>query len=113
MVNQDQTQIAHFRQKSLERSSTVFNFGSTVLSYTDQYKYLGVTLDEHLTRKEADSLLAHTAGGALGSVLSRLKQCGVLGLYTYTRLCNSCVCVLCLTMRLMFGVSVIIELFDL
>lgn len=52
VVNQDKT---HFRQKSLEQSSVVLNFGSTVQSYTDHYKYLGLMLDEHMTCKTSVS----------------------------------------------------------
>lgn len=40
-------------------------------------KYLGLTLDvEHMTLKEGVSVLAQSAGSALGSVLNRLKANG-------------------------------------
>ncbi len=62
MINQDKTQIVNFRHRSLIRSSVVLNLGSIVLSYTDQYKYLGLMLDEHMTFKEAVGVLAQSAG---------------------------------------------------
>lgn len=82
VVNQDKTQIVHFRQKSLEQSSVVFNFGSTVLSYTDQYKYLDMMRDERIIFQEAVSVLAQAAGRVLGSVLNTVKHCGIPYLYT-------------------------------
>lgn len=92
VVNQDKTQIVHFRHKLVERSPFGFTLGSVVLTYTDQYKYLGLTLDEHLILKEAVSVLAQSAGRALGSVINKVKHCGALGFHTYTQLYNSRVC---------------------
>lgn len=78
----------------MKRSSDVFDFGSIVLPYTDQYKYLGLKLDEHMTFSSV------RGGRALGSVQNKVKQCGNLGFHTYTQLYNSRV--LSLTMLLVF-----------
>ena len=91
-ANQEKTQIVHFRQKTKERSPIVFNFGPIRLSYTDQYKYLGLTLDEHMTFNDAVNGLAQSAGRALGSVINKGKHCGQLGFNTYTQLYESGVC---------------------
>ena len=119
-TNQHKTQIVQFRQKSPQRSSIVFKLGLLKLSYTDQYKYLGLTLDEHMTFREAVSVLAQSAGRALGSIMNKVKHCGNLGFNTYTQLYESGFDP-CPTMPLVFGGSgntqvatlCIIELLDL
>ena len=70
----------------------MFNLEPLKLSYTEQYKYLGLTLDEHLTFDEAVSVLAQSAGRALGSIMNKVKHCGNLGFNTYTQLYESGVC---------------------
>ena len=91
-VNKDKTQIVHFRKPSVKRSSFNFKLGSTDLHYTQNYKYLGLTLDEHLTFKEGIRVLNDSAGRALGSILNKVKACKDLGYQTYSQLYQSCVC---------------------
>ncbi len=88
VVNQEKTQIVHFRQKSLKRSSVVFSLGSIVLTFTDRYKYLGLMLDEHMTFKDGVNVIAQSAGRALGSLLNRVKSCDNLSFHTFTQLYN-------------------------
>lgn len=64
--NQDKWQTNHFKQKSQKRRSVVFNPSSILLTFTDHYKYLGLVLDEHMTFKDADTVLAQSAGRAVG-----------------------------------------------
>ncbi len=75
----------------MQKSSFSFNFGSVTLSCVKQYKYLVLTLDEHLTFKEATDILSDSAGRALGSVLSKVKTCRDLEFYSFTQLYKSCV----------------------
>ncbi len=49
------------------RSSVVFNLGSIVLTYADQYKHLGLLPDEHMTFRDGVNVLAQSAGRTLGS----------------------------------------------
>lgn len=83
----------------------VVNQDKTHTFYT---KIIGesLTLDEHMTFKEVVSGPDQSAGRALGSVLNKVKQCGNLG-FLHTIL--SFVCVPCLTMLLVFGVSMNIQ----
>ncbi len=92
VINQEKTQIVHFRKQAVQRSSFVFNFGSTPLTYANEYKYLGLTLDEHLTFKPAIGILSDSAGRALGSVPSKVKNCRDLSFKSFTQLYKSCVC---------------------
>ncbi len=99
LVNQGKTQIVHFRHRSLIRGSVVFNLGSIVPPYTDQYKHLGLMSDEHMT--EAVGVLAQSAGRALGSVVNEVKHLRNLGFMSIEFIIH--VCVRCLTMPLVFG----------
>ena len=92
VVNNDKTQIVHFRKPSVERSEFTFMFGRFGLVYAKSYKYLGLILDEHMNFKEGTQVLSDSAGRALGSVLNKVKACKDLGYYTYTQLYQSCVC---------------------
>lgn len=66
---------------------------------SDQYKYLGLKLDEHMMFKEAASVVAQSAGRALGSVLSK-----VVAIWDPILIQNSNACV-CLIMLQVFGFS--------
>ena len=52
VLNRDKSKIIHFRKKNVEQSDFIFHYGPDVLSYCNQYKYLGCTLDEHLDYTE-------------------------------------------------------------
>ncbi len=91
VINQDKTLLVYFRHRSIIRSSVVFNLGSIVLPYTDEYKYLGLMFDEHMTFKEAVGVLTQLAGRALGSVVNIVKHRSNLGFHTFTQLYTSCV----------------------
>ena len=91
-VNEEKTQIVHFRKKSIERSNAIFCLGSIELTYTAQYKYLGLMLDEHGLFDGAVKLLAQSAGRALGSVINKVKHCGNLGIATFKKLYEAGVC---------------------
>ena len=72
-INADKTQIIHFRQSSKPQSSHAFYFESRILETVKHYKYLGVTLDEHIDFELNSSILADAAGRALGAIRSKLK----------------------------------------
>lgn len=74
------TGILQYRGESMERGSVAFHFGWLMLSFTDQYKYRGLTLDEHMLFKGAVSVQAQSVGRALGSALNNVKQRGNLAL---------------------------------
>ena len=91
-INNDKTKVIHFRNKRDTVSKFTFKSGSTSLSYTNSYKYLGLTLDEHLTFEEGTKILSDSAGRALGAVINKIKLCRDLGFKSYTQLYLSCVC---------------------
>ena len=61
------------------------------MEIVDQYRYLGLVLDEHASLKLAYDTLAQSAGRALGSIINLYKTHKDMGFKTYTQLYNSCV----------------------
>ena len=47
-VNENKSNIVHFRPNSFTRSEHVFTCGTSNLNTVDRYKYIGVILHEHL-----------------------------------------------------------------
>ena len=91
VLNRDKSKIIHFRRKNVERSEFEFSYGNDVLSYCDNYKYLGCTLNEYLDYTESANILAKASGRALGSIITKYKQFKGLDYRTYTKLYNTCV----------------------
>ncbi len=85
-VNQGKTEVIHFRKQGVSRSTFNFNVEVKPLCYTNIYKYLGFTLDEHLQFREGINTLADTAGRALGSIISKMKNCKDLSYTTFSML---------------------------
>lgn len=90
-INNEKTQIVHFRKKGKPKSPYLFSFDYVHLKYTSSYKYLGFVFDESLKFLEGTNLLAESAGRALGSLLSKLKVCPDLGFSIFSRLYSSLV----------------------
>ena len=91
-INDEKTKVIHFRNKRKPQSNFTFKSGSTSLSYTHSYKYLGLILDEHLTFGEWTKMLSDSAGRALGAIINKTKYCRDMGFKSYTQLYLSCVC---------------------
>lgn len=90
-INEEKTQIMHFRREWVQQCNYTFVFGSKPLNYTPSYKYLGFVFDEHLRFSEGRKILSESASRALGAVLSKTKLCPDLGFATFTKLYNSMV----------------------
>jgi hypothetical protein len=68
MINQDKTQIMHFRKKRTVRSIYDLSFGAMLLKYTCSYKYIGFLFDEYITfEKGIKSLSDSACSGSVGS----------------------------------------------
>lgn len=68
------TNSFNIRRKSVKRSSVLSKFGSLLLSCTNQYKYLGLALDEGMSLTDTISVLPPSVGSALGSVLTKVAM---------------------------------------
>ena len=85
-INTDKSQIVHFRKKRKKRSDFSFSVGPTQLKIVDQYKYLGITLNENLDYKVCAQELADAGGRALGSLITKFKPYKGIGYSTFTKL---------------------------
>ena len=72
-INTDKSQIVHFRKKRKKRSDFSFSVGPTQLKPVDQYKYLGITLNQNLDYKICAQELTDAGSHALGSLISKFK----------------------------------------
>ena len=92
VVNEEKSQVVHFRPPRQPVTTKTFKYGSQILSIVNEYKYLGVFLDEHLNFDSNCKALARSASRALGLIrykLRYLKECGCL---SFTKLFTSFVC---------------------
>jgi hypothetical protein len=89
MVNTNKSNIVHFRKKRKPRSQYIFKLGTAAIEYVNQYKYLGLYLDEHLDYKYATNALSAAGSRALGALIDRYKRNPHMGYKTYYKLYNS------------------------
>ena len=93
-INKDKSKIVHFRRPSVTRSRrSVSNFscGDSNLELTQQYKYLGLILQEHLDYSVTAKAVAQSASRALGLLIAKAKAYGGFPFGTFTRLYDSTV----------------------
>ncbi len=75
------------------RSAYNIQLDETVLCTMEQYKYLGLALNEFLDFNITGQVLSDAANTALASIINKYKAInGFNGYYTYTRLFQSGVC---------------------
>ena len=82
----------HFRVKRKARTDFSFKLGSSQLSVVEQYRYLGVVMQENLDYKITGNKLAEGANRALGKLLGKYYSNKGLGYKTYSALYETCVC---------------------
>ena len=88
-INITKSNIVHFRGSRKKRSNFSFHYGDTSLEYKDEYKYLGIYLDEHLYFTSCINILADSGSRALSALISKLKTLKSTRYKTYTSLFNS------------------------
>ena len=79
VVNEDKTEVVHFRKKGKNVTEANFIYGNTRLNVNSKYKYLGLVLNENLDFQVTANVLAEAGGRALGAIknkLKSLKDCG-------------------------------------
>ena len=72
-VNETKTKIIHFRPVRTCQTEFEFKYGGMVIDKVDEYKYLGVILDENLTFNNCSKALAASGGRALGALIAKFK----------------------------------------
>ena len=91
-INMSKSNIMHFRNPLASQSDVIFSVNQEVLSYTTQYKYLGVVLTEHLDYAITAKIIAQSANRALGLLIAKSKAFGGFQYGPFTKLYESIVC---------------------
>ncbi len=90
-INVDKTKIMHFRNKDRPLTEVAFVINGQPLECVEEYKYLGIMMDQYHDFVKTAELLAASAGRALGSVINKVKANKDLGFNSYTTLVDNCV----------------------
>ena len=91
-VNLLKTNIMHARKKQTPRALFEFKLGDGRVDYCATYKYLGVTVNEHLNFEETTFEICESAGRALGGLITKMIKNGGFPLAVYSKLYESLVC---------------------
>ena len=90
-VNMDKTRVVHFRKPTAQLTKTQFKLRNQPIVIATEYKYLGLTLTEHLNYKQTAEILASSGSRALGALTAKYLHAKGLMYKTYTKLYNSTV----------------------
>ena len=85
-INSQKSQTVHSRRKRKTPSAFQFHIGTTSITTVEKYKYLGVTLDQHIEYKICGQELAEAGGRALGGLIAKFKTYKNIGYDTFTKL---------------------------
>ena len=91
-INTSKSNIMHFRNSSTSTYGAVFLVNQEILSYTTQYKCLGVVLTEHLDYVITTKIVAQSANRELGPLIAKSKAFGGFQYGPFTKLNESIVC---------------------
>ncbi len=87
--NEKTSNIVHYRKPNTVRTIKQYFLGECALSVDNQYKYVGVILNEFVNFSITTDILSGAANRALGAIISKYKHINGIGYYTYTKLYNS------------------------
>ena len=90
-INADKTQVIHFRNRKVPKTTMSFHVGNEELKIVNSYRYLGATVNEFIEIDVTANVLADGASRALGKLLSRYYRNKGLGIRTCTKLYDSCI----------------------
>ena len=80
-INEEKSNVIHFKLNSVNRTENVFTYGDKRLKTVDRYKYLGLLMTEEMAKHVAKS-----ASRALSLLITKFKSCGSLAFRTYSKL---------------------------
>ena len=90
-VNSGKSEIVHFRRKSVFCTNVKFQVSNLTLKVVNQYKYLGLVLNEFLDFKVTAEIVAKSANRALGLLIAKCKAAGGIPFNCFERLYKSMV----------------------
>ena len=68
-INIDKTKVVHFRNLAKSRTAFSFSCGNQTIDVSTSYRYLGLTIDEHLNYNVTSKAVAAAASRVLGLVI--------------------------------------------
>ena len=94
--NLTKTSIIHVRKTNTASSKYIFKLGQNIIEYCKTYKYLGITINEHLNFEQISQKQPDPASRALSAILSKMiKKNNGFSLKIYELLYKSCVTSIC------------------
>ena len=90
-INSSKSKIIHYRFKGKQCSNYKFMCGQYQLDYTDNYRYLGLWLNEHLNYDDMVKDLSKSASRALSALIAKYYHLGGMEFEVYTKLYMSLV----------------------
>ena len=85
-INNDKTNVVHFRNARKQCTKHVFRWDNKEIEKSDFYEYLGVFLDYKLNFEHHFDEVSAAAGRALGKIISKFKEMKNVGYKTFTKL---------------------------
>ena len=91
-VNLSKTKVMHVRKANCKRSEFKFKFEGKQVDYAEKYKYLGISINEHLKFEQSVQDLCDSASRALSSIIAKMIKNGGFPLNVYQALYEACIC---------------------
>ncbi len=88
-VNIDKTKVVHYRKKNTPCTDYMFKWGDNQIGQVNDYKYLGVIIDEYLDFDLHCDAISNSAGRALGRIVSKFSYFRNVGFKTFNKLFES------------------------
>ena len=85
-ANMEKTKVIHFRKTKIPPTNTNFYLGKNIIERAQEYKYLGLTINEHLNYQISTEILARSAGKALGAATAKYLKAKGLHFRTYSKI---------------------------
>ena len=90
-VNNQKSNVVHFRLPSVDRTHVNFYCGDGAISVVNKYTYLGILLDEFLDYNVTAKVVVQSASRALGLLVAKTKCLEGLPFQVFTKLYDSVV----------------------
>ncbi len=90
-MNIGKTKVVHYRKASVPRIQFKFECCGNEVDVVNEYKYLGVVLNETLDFTTIANILADFSGRAFSSIHSKMKDFAILDYEIYTKLFETCI----------------------
>ncbi|CAG2232913.1 unnamed protein product [Mytilus edulis] len=85
-VNTEKTKIMHIRKTTKDRTQFTFRLGDNIVAFVNKYRYLGLTLSEHIDYNVSVSELVSAGSRSLGSLISKFFNMGNMDYDIFTKI---------------------------